>query len=58
MGFILSVILIIAVAIPICASVIAAGNFTGITATVLGFVTVFLALGAMYLSAVTFLGAK
>jgi hypothetical protein len=56
LGFILAFVLIVAVAIPVSNSIIASQNFTGITATIMGLVPLFLALGAMYLAAVTFLG--
>ena len=51
MGVILGTILIVAVAIPIVNSVISSSNLTGLTATIVGFVPVFLALAGLVLAA-------
>ena len=50
-GVILGTILIVAVAIPIVKSVITSSNLTGLTATIVGFVPVFLALAGLVLAA-------
>ena len=51
MAVIFGTILIVAVAIPVSISVIADSNLTGITATIVGFIPVFLALGGLALAA-------
>ena len=51
MNLIFAIILVVAVAIPIASSVVSAANLTGITATVAGYITLFLALGVLYLVA-------
>ena len=48
---IFGIILVVAVAIPITVDVIAAANLTGITATVVGFIPLFLALAGLALAA-------
>jgi Ca2+/Na+ antiporter len=53
MGFIFSLILIVGVAIPIASTIITTANLTGIPATIVGFVTTFLALGGLYMAAAT-----
>lgn len=51
MAVIFGTILIVAVAIPVTITVIADSNLTGITATIVGFMPVFLALGGLALAA-------
>jgi len=51
MVVIFGTILIVAVAIPITITVIDDSNLTGITATIVGFMPVFLALGGLALAA-------
>ena len=51
MVVIFGTILIVAVAIPVTLQVIADANLTGITATIVGFIPVFLALGGLALAA-------
>lgn len=51
MVVLLTIILIVGAGIPITQSVIDTNNLTGITATVVGFIPVFLGLGALGLSA-------
>jgi len=51
MAVIFGTILIVAVAIPISADVIDASNLTGTTATVVGFIPLFLGLAGLALSA-------
>ncbi len=48
---IFGIILIVAVAIPITTQVISDANLTGITATVVGFIPLFLALAGLALAA-------
>jgi len=51
MAVIFGTILLIAVAIPVTTSVIASANLTGTTATVVGFIPLFLGLAGLALSA-------
>jgi len=51
MVVIFGTILIVAVAIPVTLQVISDANLTGITATIVGFIPVFLALGGLALAA-------
>jgi len=51
MAVIFGTILLVAVAIPVTQSVIDAGNLTGITLTVVGFIPLFLGLAGLALSA-------
>jgi uncharacterized membrane protein len=50
-GLIIAIIALVAVAIPITDSVIESSNLTGITATIVGFLPVFLALAGLALTA-------
>lgn len=52
-GFILFLIMILGVGIPLSQSVIATSNLTGIASTVVSFIPVFLALGAMVAAVAT-----
>ena len=51
MAVIFGTILIVAVAIPVSQSAIDDSNLTGITATIVGFIPVFLGLGGLALAA-------
>lgn len=51
MGVVFAVILVVGAGIPITQSVITDANLTGISATIVGFIPVFLALGVLGLSA-------
>lgn len=51
MAIIFAVILIVGAGIPITMGVISDSNLSGITATIVGFIPVFLALGVLGLSA-------
>jgi hypothetical protein len=51
MAVIFGTILIVAVAIPVTQDSITAANLTGITATIVSFIPVFLGLGGLALSA-------
>jgi hypothetical protein len=51
MAVIFGTILIVAVAIPVSQSAITDANLSGITATIVGFIPVFLGLGGLALSA-------
>ena len=51
MGVIFGTILLVAVAIPVTTAVIATANLTGTTATVVGFIPLFLGLAGLALSA-------
>ena len=51
MAVIFGTILIVGAAIPITTQTIADSNLTGLTATIVGFIPVFLALGGLALSA-------
>lgn len=51
MGVIFAVILIVGAGIPITTSVVADANLTGVTATIVGFIPIFLALGVLGLAA-------
>ena len=51
MGVIFAVILIVGAGIPIATSVVDSANLTGVTATIVGFIPVFLALGVLGVSA-------
>ena len=57
MTVIFGTILIVAVAIPITIDVIASANLTGTTATVVGFIPLFLALAGLALAAALVSGA-
>jgi len=52
-GFVIFLILILGVGIPVSQDVIADANLTGIAATVVGFVPVMLAVGALVAAAAT-----
>lgn len=51
LGVIFAIILIVAVAIPVSTSVIADANLTGTTATVVGFIPLFLGLAGLAVAA-------
>jgi hypothetical protein len=51
LGVIFGVILLVAVAIPVTEDVITSANLTGITATVVGFIPLFLGLAGLALAA-------
>ena len=51
MAVIFAVVLIVGAGIPIAQSVVDSANLSGITATIVGFVPVFLALGVLGVSA-------
>jgi len=51
MGVIFGTILIVAVAIPVTTSVIADANLSGVTATIVGFIPLFLGLAGLGLAA-------
>lgn len=51
MAVIFGTILIVAVAIPVTQTAISDSNLTGITATIVGFIPVFLGLGGLALAA-------
>lgn len=51
MAIIFGTILIVAVAIPVTQDAITAANLSGITATIVGFIPVFLGLGGLALAA-------
>ncbi len=46
-GFIIGIILLLGVGIPVAVQVIAVANLTGISATIVSFIPVFLAVGAL-----------
>lgn len=48
-AIVVGVILFVAVAIPIVSDVVADGNFTGTTATILNLMPILIAVGALYL---------
>lgn len=50
-GLVVGVILFVAVGIPIVTQTITSANLTGISATIVGFLPVFMALGALVLVA-------
>jgi len=52
-GFIVFLILILGVGIPLSSDIIDSANLTGISATVVGFIPVFLAVGAMVAAVAT-----
>ena len=52
-GLIIAIVAIVAIAIPVTQSVIDNGNLTGITATIVSFIPVFLALAGLALVAGT-----
>jgi uncharacterized membrane protein len=56
-GIVVGVILIVAVAIPVTSQVIEDANLTGTTATVVGFIPLFLAIGGLVFAAM-FIGGK
>ncbi|MFO8066281.1 MAG: hypothetical protein R6U11_01740 [Bacteroidales bacterium] len=59
MGFLVYLIAVLGVGIPVSQDIIAESNLTGISATVVGFVPVFLALGGLVAAAATSgLGSK
>lgn len=51
LAVIIGIILTVGVAIPVAADVITDSNLTGLTATIVGFVPVFLGIGALVLAA-------
>lgn len=51
MGVIFGTILLVGVAIPIAQEVVDTANLTGISATIVGYIPVFLALGGLALAA-------
>lgn len=53
MGFLIYLIAVLGVGIPVSQDIIATTNLTGISATVVGFVPVFLALGGLVAAAAT-----
>ena len=55
-GFVIAIILLVGVAIPITQTVINDGNLTGITATIVGFIPVFLGIGGLVLASKMFGG--
>lgn len=52
-GYIVSLILILAVGVPVSQSVITSANLTGINATIVSFVPTFLVIGVLILAAST-----
>jgi uncharacterized membrane protein len=50
-GLIVAIVALVAIAIPVTQSVIDSGNLTGITATIVGFIPVFLGLAGLALVA-------
>jgi hypothetical protein len=52
-AFIIGIIMILGVGIPVATQVIAAANLTGISATIVSFIPVFLAVGALVAAART-----
>jgi len=49
-GLIVGIILVVGVSIPITQSVITTANLTGLTATIVGFIPVFLAIAGLVLA--------
>lgn len=52
-AFIIGIIMILGVGIPVSTQVIASSNLTGISATIVSFIPVFLAVGALVAAART-----
>lgn len=52
-GFIIGIIMLLGVGIPVAVEVINAANLTGISATIVSFIPVFLAVGALVAAART-----
>jgi hypothetical protein len=52
-AFIIGIIMILGVGIPVATQVISAANLTGISATIVSFIPVFLAVGALVAAART-----
>lgn len=52
-GFIIGIILLLGVGIPVAVQVIAVANLTGISATIVSFIPVFLAVAALVAAART-----
>jgi len=51
LGLIVAIILVVGVSIPVATDVIASANLTGLSATLVGFIPVFLAIGGLVLAA-------
>lgn len=52
-GFIIGIIMLLGVGVPVSTQVITASNLTGISATIVSFIPVFLAVGALVAAART-----
>ena len=51
LGVVIGIILVVGVAIPVSQDVIDSANLTGLSATIVGFIPVFLAIGGLVLAA-------
>ena len=58
LAVVIGIILVVGVAVPVASDVIDSANLTGLSATIVGFIPVFLAIGGLVLAAFMVAGRK